>query len=343
MKKKIYTKFIQGKVINDCSVLNKENIVFGLKEEQFSEDDRRPIEERDTIMLSYAPNRLQENGGFGHIVRGSGIEQIYVCFKTREIGIIYCDTDFNTFEPNVDPDNSSPVLPQNKQDDYTRGAECITYIAGEAYIAGFLRKVFKRTGVYQWVDLTDEQQHPNLFRELAEIKKRGGKYSSINTGFSAIDGFAANDIYAGGDRGDTWHYDGHQWQIVDIPGNFNIKTITCAEDGNVYIAGYSGGVIKGRGDDWEIIEPDSGYVFYSSAWFQGKLYLGGYISGLYILEGNKIERYKFTTPGRKQYSFNGGVASSEDALVLYGDQQVLVYDGKTWEEIIGFPVLSEDG
>jgi len=342
MKENIFKKYIMGKTITHCSVADIGNIVFGLKEKQANENDHRPIEDRETDVLSYSPLRLDEQGGFGQIFWKSGIELVFVAYNSSFEGFIYCDTDFNVFEPKVDPSQFSSIVPNGDRDSYTRGAEHITYIAGDAYIAGFLRKVFKRKGDYQWVDLTDEKNHPYLFSELAQLKKKQGNYAGSRAGFSAIDGFDENDIYAAGDHGDTWHFDGDQWQLVDIPGNFSIKTVTCARDGYVYIAGYTGGIIKGRGDHWENIEPEGGYIFNSSAWFDGKLYLAGDMGGLHVLEGNKIKRYLFPKNGPQQYSFYGGVASSEDALVSYGADQALVFDGEKWEEIIGSPALSGD-
>lgn len=343
MNIEIYEKYIEGSRITDCDVIDKNNIVFGLKEEKIGEEDHRPPDERSTSVLLYAAKKYKDRGGFGRVRWGSGIEEIFVSYKSIDTGIIYCDTDFNSFEIKHENVDFLPVDQGKERDDLTKGVDDITYIGNDVYMVGFFRKVFKREGVHQWIDLTDEKEHSNLFSDLKELKKKYGNYANASAGFSAIDGFSADDIYAGGEAGDTWHYDGKKWQRVDIPGNFNIKTITCAGDGHVYIAGYTGGIIKGRGDIWENIDPDGGYVFSSSTWFKGKLYLAGNMNGLHVMEENKIKLYEFPKKGRVQYSFYGGVASSEDILVSYGEHQALVFDGSIWNEIIGVPVLSGDG
>jgi hypothetical protein len=340
MKKDMYDEYISGRVITDCSVVDKGNVVFTLKQEQLNESDTRPKEDRESVLLSYSPVRLEEQGGFGDIIWDSGIDELFVTYNSIDEGIIYCDTIFNTFEPRSDPVLFKPVLPKPDQDDYTRLSQNIKYIDGEAYIVGILRKVFKRTGVFEWIDLTDPNKHPHLFEELAKHKEKRGNYLGIDTGFSAIDGFSSKDIYAAGDNGDAWHYNGNTWRRLDIPGNFDIKTVTCGGDGNVYFAGYTGGIIKGTIDHWTNIDERGGMVINETAWFQDKLYLSDE-RDLYTLEGDELKPYKYPKGGPQQYSFRG-VAASKDALVAYGSYQALVFDGEHWEEVIGSPALSGD-
>jgi hypothetical protein len=336
----MYKKYIDGNIITHASVANLRNIAFGLKEVQYDEGDTRPAEDRATAVLSYAPDRLQKQGGFGRIRWGSGVDNIFVSYDSINEGIIYCDTIFNTFEAKDPEGTIYPVSPKPDRDDYTRLSQNIKYIDGEAYIVGILRKVFKRTGVFEWIDLTDPNKHPHLFEELAKHKEKRGNYLGIDTGFSAIDGFSSNDIYAAGDNGDAWHYDGNTWHRLDIPGNFDIKTVTCGGDGNVYFAGYTGGIIKGTIDHWTNIDERGGMVINETAWFQDKLYLSDE-RDLYTLEGDVLKPYKYPKGGPQQYSFRG-VAASKDALVAYGSYQALVFDGERWEEIIGSPALSGD-
>ena len=57
-------------------------------------------------------------------------------------------------------------------------------------------------GIKQWENLTNREQHPNLVLN-SKVRFIGDK-----VGFSAMDGFSQNDLYAGGNKGDFWHYDG---------------------------------------------------------------------------------------------------------------------------------------
>ena len=56
--------------------------------------------------------------------------------------------------------------------------------------------------------------------------------------------------------------------------------------------------------------------------------------GLHVIEDDAIKLHKFPEQGRVQYSFYGGVASTDDTLVSYGEM---------WEEIIGVSALSGNG
>lgn len=339
MDANVYKKYISGNAITDCVVVNSEMMQFALKELPINEDDRRAEEERRTSILSYAPKQLKntETPSWGLTSWSEGVESIWLEYDHSEKQSISCEINNYVREKNYDDGDFYKLSPI---DMYTKGLRAIKNIDGKIYVAGILRKVYKKTGIKTWVDISPEEQNPIMFKAYREVKEKKGNFAGTRGGFSTIDGFTGNDIYAGGERGDLWHYNGKQWQIVDIPGNFNIKTITCGEDGSVYIAGNTGGIIKGRGDHWEVIDPKGGHVFNSSTWFKGKLYLAGDMNGLHVLEGSEIKLYKFPEAGRQQYSFYGGVTSAENSLVSYGDHQALVFDGDKWEEIIGIPALS---
>ncbi|MCG8429239.1 MAG: hypothetical protein MI754_17955 [Chromatiales bacterium] len=341
MRSDLFNQYIKGKSILHCAIADFNNIVFSLKEIQSDESDNRAMHERASIILSYSPERLKNQDGYGHLGWSEGHSNLYLAYNDLSEGILACDTDFYVYESKGGSKKFLPIKPKSEQDDYTRLSKNIKFIDDEAYIVGHLRKVFKRTGVFEWIDLTDPDEHPNLFEELAALKAKNGNYGGSNAGFSAIDGFSGNDIYAAGRGGDAWHYDGNSWRRLDLPGNFDIKTVTCGGDGNVYFAGYTGGVIRGTIDHWTNIDERGGKVINEMAWFQDKLYLSDE-RYLYTLEGGKLKPYKYPKDGPQQYSFRG-VAASKDALVAYGSYQALVFDGQQWEEVISTPALSGDG
>lgn len=72
-------------------------------------------------------------------------------------------------------------------------------------------------------------------------------------GFSCVDGFSENDIYAAGGKGDVWNFDGDEWRQIHFPSNMLIESICCGQDGYVYIGAQSGTVFKGRKDQWKMI------------------------------------------------------------------------------------------
>ena len=60
MKEEFYKSYIQGKVITDCAVMNKDEMAFITKEMPQDENDHRPIEDRKTGALLYSTVRWVE-------------------------------------------------------------------------------------------------------------------------------------------------------------------------------------------------------------------------------------------------------------------------------------------
>ena len=219
-------------------------------------------------------------------------------------------------------------------------------IGDYVYFAGTPRKLFKRHAPGKWKDLTNRENHPQMFIDVEAAEAKADKHGFIKmySGFHAVDGFTEEDIYAGGQQGDCWHYDGENWRALDLPSNMDIKSICCAPDGQVYIGASQGTLIKGRldtnGERWEIIpfvESPSEEDFISLAWFQDQLWIGGW-RGTYRLEIENdqpvVKRYMFPDGGAKQFSFSGGVCSCDEALMAWGTSQVLLYDGEHWTNFL---------
>ena len=214
---------------------------------------------------------------------------------------------------------------------------CARNIGGDIYFAGTPRKLFKRTGPDQWIDLTNESAHPHLFEDINATKQKQGNLRGLPMGFHAIDGFTGNDIYAGGRGGDLWHWLDGQWQRMNLPGNPNISAIACGGDGQVYIGSEYGPHYVGRhdanqGEHWQKLGQGDGPGVSSLAWFDGKLWLGS-PHGLYLYDGTEINRYDFPD---KRHSVVGDVQVSacDEALLVYNDHSAVVNDKQSWNTIV---------
>ena len=73
-------------------------------------------------------------------------------------------------------------------------------------------------------------------------------------GFEDICGFSSVEMVAVGWGGEIWVYEAGQWCQKESPTTDNLNAVHCADDGNVYIVGDKGVMIRGRGDDWELLE-----------------------------------------------------------------------------------------
>ncbi len=154
--------------------------------------------------------------------------------------------------------------------------------------------------------------------------------SGEKVGFESLDGFSRNEIYAAGWLGEIWQFDGSRWQDRGSLTNKILTAVCCAPDGSVYIAGQKGVMIKGRHDQWEIIEWDdeTDADFWDLCWFQDKLYVAT-MSGLFTLEGNALVAVDFgDTPEPESFY---SLTTAEGVLWSVGENDVASFDGQTWQ------------
>jgi hypothetical protein len=182
-------------------------------------------------------------------------------------------------------------------------------IDGEVYACGMKRQVFRRTGEKKWLDMS---------------APRAGDTEAL--GFEAIDGFAANDIYAAGWGGEVWRWDGARWSACASPTTATLTAICCAGDGRVYAAGQGGVLLRGRGDTWELVPwaDEVSVDLWDLCWFQGVLYVAT-MTGLFTLQGNRLEAVDMGGPVTC-YS----LSEAEDVLWSVGVADVASFDGTTW-------------
>lgn len=346
-RKNRFNKLLEGYAITHATIANKERIAFILK--KVEEESLKPENQIPTSLLLYDINKglelAPDRYGLLATEWGRGIHSAWVAFHANKQGSLLMATRHTqTLEFLTDDLYNEAarwkVLPKPSNTDkamirYIKGLKCID---DEIYMFGGFRKMYKRIGVQEWKDESYEETHPNLHLDLEEYKKEGIALNSVGIGFNDIDGFSKNDIYACGNGGDLWHYDSEKWKRLDPPVNSDLTAVLCAPDGYVYIGMGTADILKGKynaqdGEKWEIIKGESTEIF-SLAWFQESVYIGSE-SGLYFInKENSVEKYKFPKDGLHQYSFKN-VTSSKDALLSYGNHQVLLFDGENWDELAG--------
>jgi len=156
---------------------------------------------------------------------------------------------------------------------------CIRSIGSEAYAVGTHRQVYKRDGVNTWtcIDATARPQNPDV----------------TVVSFESIDGFSSEEIYAAGRQGEIWRYNGTEWSKLESPSNMILTNVCCAEDGNTYVCGRHGTLMRGRDDVWEVVEQDvTEEDFWGAVWYGGKLYLST-MRLLYTLENDRLQQVDF--------------------------------------------------
>lgn len=177
---------------------------------------------------------------------------------------------------------------------------------------GMRRQVFQRVGERKWVDISAPLSKPEE-----------------EAGFEAIDGYDLKELYAVGWKGEIWQYNGTKWTKRASPTNVILSAVCCAADGNVYIGGKDGVMIKGRNASWEIIEweDEVDADIWDLCWFGGKLYVAT-ISNLYTLNGNQLDEVDF---GKIDVSSCYSLTTAQGVLWSIGKEDVLSFDGTSWQ------------
>lgn len=147
----------------------------------------------------------------------------------------------------------------------------------------------------------------------------------------AIHGSGGSDLVAVGFKGEAWHFDGKAWRHQDLPTNSNLTSVVFAGDGNVYIGGHDGTLLRGRPGQWALIEQeDVDENIWDLEWFAGKLYVST-LDGLFVLQGDRLMPVtygKHTPKSTYQLSSNDGVMWSN------GETDIMEFDGTTWTRIV---------
>jgi hypothetical protein len=154
-----------------------------------------------------------------------------------------------------------------------------------------------------------------------------------------IFGSSPSNIWAGGNRGTLYHYNGIEWKNIALPDSFNVSSITYADSNSIYLTTYTFDssmiatiyFIKISEVGWNVLDK---YYELEPIRFGGRLYsfknilfsvtpyLYKYNSGIWSVEK--------TIAGS---SFINMCAVSENNIFVVGIGDVLMhFDGETWHQ-----------
>ncbi|NJO18628.1 MAG: hypothetical protein HC877_23745 [Thioploca sp.] len=191
-------------------------------------------------------------------------------------------------------------------------------IGKNLYATGMQRQVYRRIDEAKWQRMDQGILIPHG--------------SDIITGFNSIDGFNEQDIYAVGFGGEIWHYNGRIWQQLDSPSNLILSNVKCVPPDTVYICGQIGTLLRGRDNQWEIIEHEvTTEGFFGLEWFQNKLYVAS-SNNIFILEDNSLKPIEILKD--KEFFTSGHLHSNDGILLSVGSKHLVYTDGESWTEII---------
>ena len=188
---------------------------------------------------------------------------------------------------------------------------------GRAYAVGTCRQAYRRDGASTWVCIDHTAQTP-----VDDIS---------DTSFESIDGFTEQDIYTVGWEGEIWRYNGEVWRQIDSPTNMALYKVRCTEEGEVYACGQVGTLLRGKGDQWELLEQAAiSEDFWGMEWFNGRLYVST-THFVYELIGDQLRLVDFgDDPPTTCYH----LSAADGIMWSIGAKDVMEFDGRTWKRVL---------
>lgn len=192
MKQEVYDKYINGYLISNASILNDRMICFFMQKSQTENKIQRPQENLPSRVVIYSPDLRKEDEGYSYYTWKNGIKNAYVNISTH---ITLAETFGTVWESRTD----------DKWHKATTSSENVGHwitdlkpIDGTLFACGNRRKVYRRNGFKDWVDLIDYETHDYVYADIRERETKGETHFGYPMGFTCFDGFGENDIYAGG-------------------------------------------------------------------------------------------------------------------------------------------------
>jgi hypothetical protein len=331
-----HAKFFRGYTIYDCAI-HTEDIWFFILVEERPDRDILPR----TRFISIGKNRSIDKrfavfsvGDFGFCTAVCNVDLT----RNQEREFLAIDTGSQVYSANAQRKGDEKSIDEIVRMSTAQGRSGIirkvVRVSGQVYAIGDFRKIYRRIGIEQWIELGKEGKGVPLPKDVET-----GKRYSMSLGFKDMSAFSASDMYAVGGEGDVWRFDGDKWHNCPMPTNSDLITVCCAGDGNVYITEFNGSVWMGREEKWKkIAEADiaPGFGPVDSAWFNNKLYLGAQ-EGLWAIDAKK----KMVLPldelekGAPNATNSGRLDLSPDGkyLLTAGPYGACLNDGTGWQRL----------
>jgi hypothetical protein len=186
------------------------------------------------------------------------------------------------------------------------------------YACGMGRRVYRRLAPGEWRAMGPNVPLPEGFTVV---------------GFEAMCGFSEKEIYAVGWLGEIWRFDQTRWSQIDSPVSATLHGVTCASDGIAYAVGAAGVMVRGRGDDWSVLDTQRTENLMDVAELDGTIYVATDFRILKLAGNVLVEETDFADPNDRPASCLH-LLTGEDGLISMGPGDVFRRAGGPWERLI---------
>jgi hypothetical protein len=152
-------------------------------------------------------------------------------------------------------------------------------------------------------------------------------------GFEDIAGYSASELYAVGWNGEIWWCDHGKWLRTDSPTSAILSSLTCAPDGHVYVVGHEGVMLKGRRDQWELVETARQENLKDVAQLNGQVYVCTDFALLKLEEAGLVEDSDFARPDDRPATCLHLLETATE-LVSLGTKDVFVKRDTPWTRLV---------
>ena len=187
----------------------------------------------------------------------------------------------------------------------------------QIFACGMNRVVLKRDGFARW----------------AAIGPGPDAADPAVVGFEDIGGFSEAEMYAVGWGGEIWWRDGGQWRRADSPTNANLCALACAPDGSVYVAGHDGVMLRGRHDQWQLIETTRRDDLRDVAVFDGQVFVVTDFAIFRLTEAGLAPEADFVDTHDLPATCLHLLEAS-DGLVSLGQKDVFIRSDGLWRRLV---------
>ncbi len=111
-----------------------------------------------------------------------------------------------------------------------------------------------------------------------------------------------------------------------------MESLCCAGDGNVYVGLQSGGLMRGREDEWELIHEDKMSVsFKDMVWYQDQLWCTSEYGLWTVGRGGKLVHADVPALAS---ACSGNLSTADGILMVAGLNGAAIHDGDEWHRLL---------